>query len=129
MMNDPDRLTTSMTRTDPRAGHTPIAVDDAISQIAEKIRHVIDCHGPDSVAMFIGTQHHFATLTDPMARAWFKATGSHKLFSTMTIDQSAKWVTAKRMGEYTGGRQRLFVIGRVADGRHQSPRLGERRKR
>lgn len=107
MMNDPDRLTTSMTRTDPRAGHTPIAVDDAISQIAEKIRHVIDDHGPDSVAMFIGTQHHFATLTDPMARAWFKATGSHKLFSTMTIDQSAKWVTAKRMGEYTGGRQRL----------------------
>lgn len=103
LMNGPERLTAAMRRLGSQ--HTPIPVDEAVSEIGDKITRIIADHGPDSVAMFMGTQHHFATLTDPFARAWFKATGSRKLFSTMTIDQSAKWVATKRIGEYLGGRQ------------------------
>ncbi|WP_068273380.1 molybdopterin-containing oxidoreductase family protein [Aldersonia kunmingensis] len=102
----PDRLTTSMRRS---AGdsHEPVPVAQATADIADRLRTIVDRHGPDAVALFMGTQQNFAALTPPMARAWFRGTGSHKLFSTMTIDQSAKWVVAERMGTYLGGRQRF----------------------
>ncbi|KAF0966232.1 molybdopterin-containing oxidoreductase family protein [Rhodococcus sp. T7] len=106
LVHGPDRLTTSMRRT--AAGtHEPVPVARAITDIADRLRAIVDRHGPDSVALFMGTQQNFAALTPPMARAWFRGTGSHKLFSTMTIDQSAKWVVAERMGTYLGGRQRF----------------------
>ena len=50
----------------------------------DALGEVVARHGPESVAMFTGTQHNFAALTPLMARAWFRGTGSHKLFSTMT---------------------------------------------
>ncbi|WP_207839784.1 molybdopterin-containing oxidoreductase family protein [Williamsia soli] len=111
LTHSPDRLTTSLRRSDRThvdgAGHVPIATADAVRDIAARLDEVIARYGPDSVALFTGTQHNFAALTPLMARAWFRGTGSHKLFSTMTIDQSAKWVVAERMGSYLGGRQRI----------------------
>ena len=106
LTHGPGRLTTSMRRT---AGgrHEPIAVSRAVADIATRLRRIVDEHGPDAVALFCGTQQNFAALTPPSARAWFRGTGSRKLFSTMTIDQSAKWVVAERMGTYLGGRQRF----------------------
>ncbi|MCK8673027.1 molybdopterin-dependent oxidoreductase [Rhodococcus sp. HM1] len=105
-LQGPDRLTTSMRRT--RNGdYEPVPVDTAIAEIAERIAAITGEYGPDSLGLFMGTQQNFAALTGPMARAWFRTTGSPKLFSTMTIDQSAKWVVQARMGEYLGGRQRF----------------------
>ncbi|OZE93160.1 molybdopterin oxidoreductase [Rhodococcus sp. 14-2686-1-2] len=79
----------------------------AVSEISTKLSSIVQEHGPEAVALFMGTQQNFSALTPNFARAWFKGTGSHKLFSTMTIDQSAKWVVQERMGVYTGGRQRI----------------------
>ncbi|MFC9761123.1 molybdopterin-dependent oxidoreductase [Rhodococcus jostii] len=106
LVHGPDRLTTSMRRT-ATGTHEPVPVVRATADIADRLRTIVDRHGPDAVALFMGTQQNFAALTPPMARAWFRGTGSHKLFSTMTIDQSAKWVVAERMGTYLGGRQRF----------------------
>ncbi|QTJ67613.1 molybdopterin-dependent oxidoreductase [Rhodococcus sp. ZPP] len=106
LVHGPDRLTTSMRRT-ATGTHEPVPVAQATADIAGRLRAIVDRHGPDAVALFMGTQQNFAALTPPMARAWFRGTGSHKLFSTMTIDQSAKWVVAERMGTYLGGRQRF----------------------
>ncbi|WP_416063610.1 molybdopterin-containing oxidoreductase family protein [Rhodococcus indonesiensis] len=102
----PDRLTTSMRRT-PGGTFEPVPVEVAIAEIAERLEAIKGEHGPDALALFMGTQQNFAALTGPMARAWFRTTGSRKLFSTMTIDQSAKWIVQARMGEYLGGRQRF----------------------
>ncbi|MDT2006079.1 molybdopterin-dependent oxidoreductase [Rhodococcus opacus] len=102
----PDRLTTSMRRT-PDGNYAPIPIDAAITEIAERLEAITDEHGPDALGLFMGTQQNFAALTTPMVRAWFRTTGSHKLFSTMTIDQSAKWIVQSRMGEYLAGRQRF----------------------
>ncbi|ETD31367.1 molybdopterin-dependent oxidoreductase [Williamsia sp. D3] len=106
LAHGPGRLVSSMRRLD-EGTHVPVAAAQAIRDIAVRLGAVVERHGPDSVAMFTGTQHNFAALTPLMARAWFRGTGSHKLFSTMTIDQSAKWVVAERMGSYLGGRQRF----------------------
>ncbi|MEU1522008.1 molybdopterin-dependent oxidoreductase [Nocardia rhamnosiphila] len=106
LAHGPDRLTTSFRRT--RTGqHTPVPAVVAVRQIADRLGALVARHGPDSVALFMGTQQNFAALTPMLARAWFRGTGSHKLFSTMTVDQSAKWVVAERMGTYLGGRQRF----------------------
>ncbi|MGX6510950.1 molybdopterin-containing oxidoreductase family protein [Rhodococcus sp. SJ-2] len=105
-LQGPDRLTTSMRRT-ADGQYEPIPIDVAISEIAERLAAITGTHGPDALALFMGTQQNFAALTMPMVRAWFRTTGSHKLFSTMTIDQSAKWLVQSRMGQYLGGRQRF----------------------
>ncbi|WP_280426318.1 molybdopterin-containing oxidoreductase family protein [Nocardia carnea] len=102
----PDRLVNSLRRTATGA-HQSVPVDTAVGEIAGRLRAITDRHGQDAVALFMGTQQNFAALTPMLARAWFRGTGSHKLFSTMTIDQSAKWVVAERMGSYLGGRQRF----------------------
>ncbi|MFF9221912.1 molybdopterin-containing oxidoreductase family protein [Streptomyces viridosporus] len=104
LMQGPGRLTASQRRT-PTGGHEPVDAARAIAEVAERLNGIVREHGPDAVGLFMGTQHNFATLTPFMARAWFRGLGSRKLFSTMTIDQSAKWLVAARMGQYTGGPQ------------------------
>ena len=102
----PDRYLSSQRRgPDGQLHSVPFA--SAVSEIAEQLSFIGAQHGPDAIAMFLGTQAVFATLTRPAALAWFRQLGSHKLFSTMTIDQSAKWVRPQRLGEWAGGRQRF----------------------
>jgi len=100
----PERLVNSLRR-DADGSRRPIEVSSAIGEIAERLRAIVAAHGVDSVAVFQGTQSTFANLTRPFLQSWIRALGSHKHFSTMTIDQSAKWIVALRMGEYLGGPQ------------------------
>jgi anaerobic selenocysteine-containing dehydrogenase len=104
MHHDPGRLLTSLARGADGELH-PIAVETALDEIAERLDAIRSEHGADAIAMFLGTQNNYTALTGPLARAWFTALGSPKLFSTMTIDQSAKWIVPLRMGQYLGGAQ------------------------
>jgi len=104
LLSSKHRLTTSLERGE-NGDLTPIDALEATGKVAARLTSIIDEHGPDAVGIFLGTQGIFSALTNQMARAWFRGTRSHKLFSTMTIDQSAKWVVNGRMGEYLGGRQ------------------------
>lgn len=102
----PQRLTTSLRRDD-QGDLQPVDVASATAEIAERLGKIIDEHGVDAVAIFQGTQSTFATLSRPFLQSWIRALGSHKHFSTMTIDQSAKWIVPLRMGQYLGGGQRF----------------------
>jgi anaerobic selenocysteine-containing dehydrogenase len=102
----PDRFRESQRR-GPSGELGAVPVGRAIEEIAERLRAIIDEHGPDSVAFFVGTQSYTSTLTFPFATAWQRALGTHKYFSTNTIDQSAKFVAAERLGSWRGGRQRF----------------------
>lgn len=104
--NDERRLRTAQRRR-PDGGFDAVDVDDAIDEIAGRLRSIIAEHGVEAVGVFQGTQSAFAAITRPFLQAWTRALGTHKLFSTMTIDQSAKWIVPLRMGEYLGGRQRF----------------------
>ena len=103
--HSPDRFLSSQQRVGERL--VPMAAADAISDTGTRLRQIIDRHGPDSVAVFIGTQTYTATLTYTFVTAWARALGTHKIFSTTTVDQSAKWVAAERLGTWMGGRQRF----------------------
>lgn len=102
----PDRFRTAQRRT-ADGQLEPIATETALDEVAERLRAIAAEHGPDAIAMFVGTQASTGSLTYPFAKAWWRALGSSRQFSTMTIDQSAKWVTEARLGAWRGGRQRF----------------------
>jgi anaerobic selenocysteine-containing dehydrogenase len=87
--------------------HEMISPAQAIDEIAARLQDIIAEHGPGAVGLFTGTQAAMSSLTLPFAQAFWRTVGSPKKFSTMTVDQSAKWVTEGRLGQWAAGGQRL----------------------
>ncbi|MBA2933772.1 molybdopterin-dependent oxidoreductase [Sphingomonas sp. CGMCC 1.13654] len=87
--------------------HQRIGFDDAIDLVSDRLRPIVARHGPGAVAAYVGTQATCNSIYRPLAIDFLRALGSPSLFSSMTIDQSAKWVTIGRMGIYLAGRQPL----------------------
>ncbi|WP_242123862.1 molybdopterin-dependent oxidoreductase [Sphingobium sp. Sx8-8] len=104
LLAGPSRLTQSLKK-QPDGSFAPIDPLVAAAEIGARLTEIIGESGAESAGMFRGTQQAFNSLTRSIAAAWWKGVGSHKIFSTMTIDQSAKWVVSGRMGDYMGGRQ------------------------
>jgi anaerobic selenocysteine-containing dehydrogenase len=86
-------------------GFQPIALETALDEIAAQIARLVAEDGPDAVAVYTGTQAAFNAALTPMSHAWMQALGSKSRFSTMTVDQSAKWVAAERLGAWGAGHQ------------------------
>lgn len=76
----------------------------ALDDIAARLTALIDRYGPRSVAVYHGTGAYRSVLGAQLEKSFLSAIGSSNLFSTMTIDQSAKWVTAGRMGVMASGK-------------------------
>lgn len=101
--NSEARLTRPMKRL-PDGSFTPIPIEQAYDEIAARLKLILDESGPNAVASFFGTAHYQNTLAAAMLPQWMRAIGSPALFSTMTVDQSAKWVTMERLGFWAAGR-------------------------
>lgn len=86
-------------------GFEPVKTEDALDAIAKRLARICEESGPDSIALFTGTYALFGALTVPFARAWLRGLGSTALYTTGTIDQSAKWIVPFRMGRWEGGWQ------------------------
>ena len=101
--NGEGRLVTSVKRTE---DGQMLAVDTelALDEIAEKISALVKQYGPRAVAMYHGTGAYRSVLGAQLEKSFLSAIGSPNLFSTMTIDQSAKWVTMGRMGVMASGK-------------------------
>jgi anaerobic selenocysteine-containing dehydrogenase len=101
--NSDRRLTRSLHRRDEEW----VAIDsEEIFKLAgRELAQIIDRHGPGSVALYLGTQCFFNTLNPLAINAVATAIGTPRIFYTMTIDQSAKWIGESRMGGWQGGQQ------------------------
>lgn len=82
----------------------PIDKYDAVSEIADKLRLILDRHGPRALAAFFGTTTYSDCVGKPFFKSLLHELGSPAIFSSMTVDQSSKWVTAARMGHWLAGR-------------------------
>ncbi len=98
-----ERLLQSLKR-DEHGALQPVDSARALDEIAARLAALIEEHGPRSVAVYHGTGAYRSVLGAQLEKAFLSAIGSPNLFSTMTIDQSAKWVTSGRMGMMASGK-------------------------
>ena len=103
---DPARLRESLRRC-ADGTYEPVAADTAIAEIAARLTDIIAEYGPESVALYTGTSAAMASLTLPFTLAFWRTIGSSKKFSSMSVDQSAKWVAENRLGRWAAGGQRF----------------------
>ncbi len=101
--NHPDRLLQPLKRQGD-GSYAEISLEQALDEIAGHVRRIIERDGADAVAAYRGTASYLNALALVMVPLWLRAIGSSSMFSTMTIDQSAKWVTVERLGRWHAGR-------------------------
>ncbi len=80
-----------------------IRLETALDEIAEKLQDIAQRHGHEAIAGFRGTANYLNLAANHMLPDWLASIGSNSFFSTMTIDQSAKWVAFERLGMWGAG--------------------------
>ncbi len=80
-----------------------IAKEQALDEVASRLRELIDAHGPECVAIYCGNGVTFKATTMPSIHAFMQGLGSHQVYSSLTIDQPAKIISAGRHGIWAAG--------------------------
>ena len=81
-----------------------IGLEQALDEIAQRVQSIVARDGADAIAGFRGTMNYTNATANYMLPAFLRSLGSHSFFSTMTVDQSAKWITVERLGTWAAGR-------------------------
>jgi len=91
----PERLLTSKKRVDGMLAD--IDTEQAMDEIAEKLRAIIDEYGPDAVAVYTGLAGiRFSTSGPWVIRKWLDAIGSRSFFTSYTIDCPSMTISMQR---------------------------------
>jgi anaerobic selenocysteine-containing dehydrogenase len=91
----PDRLLAPEKRSGDRWDR--IGWDQAIGEIGAKVRQIRQDHGPDSIAMYVGTAAGFGVLHPVFAQGFMTGLGSRSMYSSSTQDCSNKFAVAREM--------------------------------
>jgi anaerobic selenocysteine-containing dehydrogenase len=93
---DPDRLRTPLLR-GADGELRPASWDEALGSIAERLPPLLEAHGRDAVAVYIGNPaaHGLAALL--YGRVLLKALGTKSIFSASTVDQRPKEISSALM--------------------------------
>jgi formate dehydrogenase len=95
MYDTPDRLLYPLQRVDGELQR--VTWEDALSSIGGKVRKLIDDHGPDSIAMYVGTAAGFGVLHPVFAQGFMKGVGSASMFASATQDCANKFAVAHQV--------------------------------
>lgn len=126
----------------PDGSFAEIPLEQALSEITARLVEIEASDGGDAIAGYRGTGGFFTTAGLGILPGFLAAFGSHKLYTTLTIDQSAKVVAAFRLGIWPAGKQNFqtsdvaMMIGgnplvsmAQLDSRNPVKRMGEARAR
>jgi anaerobic selenocysteine-containing dehydrogenase len=100
---DEDRLMQCMKR-GADGQFRPIDKYRAVEEIAEQLREILQQHGPRALAAFFGTTSYSDSVGKPFLKSIMAHLGAPAIFSSTTVNQSSKWVTASRMGYWANGK-------------------------
>ena len=96
----PDAITHPLMRVD--GALVPVGWDDALDDIAAKLRAIIDAHGPHAVGINFGSGLGLDSSGYAMEDALYRALRRPPKFSPLTIDGTAKVMIAGAMGGFAG---------------------------
>jgi len=83
--DDPDRLRRPLVR---RNGtHVAVSWEEAFAAIADRMLPVIDAHGRDKTAIYLGNPVVHSIDASLFTRAVIKGLGAHQIYSAATVDQ------------------------------------------
>ena len=97
----PQRLLRPQRRT-ARGDFESVSPETAIGEIAERMRAIVDAHGPASVALYAGT-YALAPPGSMLSGSFMNALGSPMNFSCGSIDQPGKFLARALHGRWHGG--------------------------
>jgi anaerobic selenocysteine-containing dehydrogenase len=100
---NPKRLLHSLKRRSDGT-HEPISSEDVVIEVADRLKEVVDRHGPNSVAVYVGTSSVGYPTMAGMAASLLQALGGHMFFSAASIDQPATRIAEALHGTWLGGR-------------------------
>jgi formate dehydrogenase len=95
MYNTADRLKYPMQKIDGQWKR--VSWGDANSHIGAKLRQLKKDHGPNSVAMYVGTAAGFGALHPMFAQGFMTGLGSNNMYSSATQDCANKFAVAQHM--------------------------------
>ena len=98
----PTRLRSALEK-QPDGSFEPIATQDALDRIAERLEGIIERGGPRAVASYCGTHAFQNSAALAVARAWHQGFESPSFYTSVTIDQPAKFVASSRVGFFSSG--------------------------
>jgi anaerobic selenocysteine-containing dehydrogenase len=81
-----------------------VPLEQALDEIALAMDNLRQQHGPECIAGYKGGGGFFTASSVKLLSSLLAELGSHKSFSSVTIDQSSKAVSAGRIGIWPGGR-------------------------
>jgi anaerobic selenocysteine-containing dehydrogenase len=117
----PERLLSSQKRIDSRWLH--IGAEQALDEIAGKLKKIVDQYGPRSVAAYAACGAHRTSAGGPwFISKWLEALGSPSFYTSFTIDSPSLLVAYFRLcGLRAGGTSGfspgpVFLSGRRAGG-------------
>jgi anaerobic selenocysteine-containing dehydrogenase len=87
-----------------------ITPERAFDEIAAQLRTILDHDGPQAIGLFRGTGAFHTTTAFAIHGGFLEALGSSQLFTTLTIDQSAKMVAAGRLGAWHAGKEHIDTL-------------------
>ena len=96
----PDAITRPMMRKD--GALVPVSWDEALDDIAAKLRGVIDAHGPNAVGVYFGSGLGMDASGYRLVDSFYKSLGAPPRFSPLTIDGTAKILVAMQVGGFPG---------------------------
>jgi len=100
--NHPDRLLRSIRR-EADGSFTQLSSANALDEVAERLRRIVDEDGPRAVAAYMGTAVVAYPAAGPLAKSFLDALGSPMYFTPGTIDQPGKFIAAALHGKWGGG--------------------------
>ncbi len=71
--------------------------DEALARIGADVRRIRGAHGPDSLAMYVGTAAGFSLLHPIFAQGFMQGLGSRSMYATATQDCSNKFAVARHV--------------------------------
>jgi anaerobic selenocysteine-containing dehydrogenase len=93
---DPDRLRTPMIRTDD-GSFRQASWQEALGLIAEKLPPLLEAHGRDSCAVYLGNPSAHSLAATLYGRPLLKAIGTKNIYSASTVDQYPKQMASALM--------------------------------